>query len=82
MLVREGQRQGVRRMVVTHAMNPPIEMDVPRMRETARLGAFIEFVGSSLETPDSPARMDRFAEAIRKIGPEFCRPVVRPGAER
>ena len=71
-LVREGQRQGVRRMVVTHAMNPPIEMDVPRMQEAARLGAFIEFVGSSLETPDSPARMDRFAEAIRKIGPEFC----------
>ena len=31
MLVREGQRQGVRHMVVTHAMNPPIEMDVPRM---------------------------------------------------
>ncbi len=72
MLVREGQRQGVRHMVVTHAMNPPIEMDVPRMQEAARLGAFIEFVGSSLETPDTPARMDRFADAIRKIGPEFC----------
>jgi hypothetical protein len=71
-LVREGQRQGVRHMVVTHAMNPPIEMDVPRMQEAARLGAFIEFVGSSLETPDTPARMDRFADAIRKIGPEFC----------
>ncbi len=72
MLVREGQRQGVRHMVVTHAMNPPIEMDVPRMQEAARLGAFIEFVGSSLETPDTPARMDRFADAIRRIGPEFC----------
>lgn len=72
MLVREGQRQGVRHMVVTHAMNPPIEMDVPRMQEAARLGAFIEFVGSSLDTPDTPARMDRFADAIRKIGPEFC----------
>jgi len=72
MLVREGRRQGVRHMVVTHAMNPPIEMDVPRMQEAAKLGAFIEFVGSSLETPDAPARMDRFADAIRKIGPEFC----------
>ena len=72
MLVREGQRQGVRHMVVTHAMNPPIEMDVPRMQEAAGLGAFIEFVGSSLETPGTPARMDRFADAIRKIGPEFC----------
>jgi hypothetical protein len=71
-LIREGQRQGVRHMVVTHAMNPPIEMDVPRMQEAARLGAFIEFVGSSLETPEAPARMDRFAEAIRTIGPAFC----------
>ena len=53
-------------------MNPPILMDLLQMQEAARLGALIEFVGSSLETPDTPARMDRFAEAIRKIGPEFC----------
>jgi hypothetical protein len=72
MLVREGRQQGVRRMIVTHAMNPPIEMDVPRMQEAVKLGAFIEFVGSSLETPDTPQRMDRFADAIRKIGPAFC----------
>ena len=31
MLVREGKRQGVQRMVVTHAMNPPVLMDLPRM---------------------------------------------------
>ena len=72
MLLREGQRQGVRRMVVTHAMNPQILMDVLKMQEAARLGALIEFVGSSLDTPDAPARMDRFADAIRKIGPQFC----------
>jgi len=72
MLLREGQRQGVRHMMVTHAMNPPILMDVLQMQEAAGLGAFIEFVGSSLETPDAPARMDRFADAIRKIGPQFC----------
>ena len=72
MLLREGQRQGVRHMVVTHAMNPPILMDVPKMQEAAKLGAFIEFVGSSLETPDTPGRMDGFADAIRRIGPQFC----------
>ena len=72
MLVREGRRQGVRHMIVTHAMNPPIEMDVARMQDAARLGAFIEFVGSSLETTDTPQRMDRFADAIRTIGPAFC----------
>ena len=72
MLVREGKKQGVQRMVVTHAMNPPIVMDVARMKEAAQLGAFIEFVGGSLESADANERMDRFAAAIKAIGPEFC----------
>lgn len=72
MLLREGRRQGVQHMVVTHAMNAPIRMSVPQMQEAARLGAFIEFVGSSPVAADASARYDRFAEAIRAIGPEFC----------
>src|SRR6476661_4998822 len=42
MLVREGKRQGVQHMVVTHAMNDPIRMTVPQMQEAAKLGAFVE----------------------------------------
>ena len=72
MLLREGRRQRVGRMVVTHAMNAPILMDIGQMQEAARLGAFIEFVGSSMRTPDARERVDRFADAIRRIGPEFC----------
>jgi len=72
MLVREGRRQGVAHMVVTHAMNPPIEMSFAQMQEASRQGAFIEFVGQSLAAPDAPARLGRFAEAIRTVGPEFC----------
>lgn len=72
MLLREAKRAGVQRMVVTHAINPPVLMTVPQMQEAAKLGAFIEFVGSTLRPPDAQARMDRFADAIRKIGPEFC----------
>ena len=72
MLLREGRRQGVQHMVVTHAMNPPILMDVPQMQEAVKLGAFIEFVGGSLDGADAPARIDRFADAIRRIGPESC----------
>jgi hypothetical protein len=72
MLLREGRRQGVQRMVVTHAMNAPVLMNVPQMQEAAKLGAFIEFVGGSLATADAGARLDRFADAIRQIGPEFC----------
>lgn len=72
MLLREARRQGVQHMVVTHAMNAPVLMDVPQMQEAAKLGAFIEFVGGSLAGADAQARIDRFADAIRRIGPEFC----------
>ena len=72
LLVREARRQGVQRIVVTHAMNAPILMSVPQMQEAAKLGAFIEFVGSSPVAADAADRYDRFADAIRKVGPEFC----------
>ena len=71
-LLAEARRQGVQHMVVTHAANDPVLMTVPQMQEAAKNGAFIEFVGGSLSTADAKARMDRFADAIRKIGPEFC----------
>ena len=72
MLLREGRRQNARRMVVTHAMNAPIEMTVAQMKEAASLGAFIEFVGSTPVSPDAGERYDRFAAAIKQIGPEHC----------
>jgi hypothetical protein len=72
LLLTEGRRQGVAHMVVTHAMNPPILMDVPQMQEAATRGAFIEFAGQSLATADAAARVSRFADAIRKVGPQFC----------
>jgi hypothetical protein len=43
-----------------------------QMQDAAKLGAFIEFVGGSLASADVAARMDRFGDAIRKIGLEFC----------
>ena len=72
MLVREAKRQGVQHIVVTHAMNDPIRMTVPQMQEAAKLGGLVEFVGGNIEDADGKARMDRFADAIKKIGPEFC----------
>ena len=59
-------------MVVTHAMNAPILMDVAQMKEAASLGALIEFAGSTLRTADAPARIDRYAAAIRQVGPAAC----------
>jgi predicted metal-dependent phosphotriesterase family hydrolase len=72
MLLREARRQGVQRMVVTHAMNAPIQMTVAQMQEAAKLGAFLEFVGSSPVNADAPARYDRFAQAIKQVGPDVC----------
>jgi uncharacterized protein DUF6282 len=72
MLVREARRQGAQHIVVTHAMNEPVAMTIAQMQEAAREGAFIEFVGGSLATADAGARMDRFADAIRKIGVQSC----------
>jgi Family of unknown function (DUF6282) len=72
LLLQEGRRQGAAHMVATHAMNPPIVMDVRQMQEAARLGAFIEFVGGSLAAAGAAARIDGFANAIRTVGPEFC----------
>jgi hypothetical protein len=53
-------------------MNAPIEMTVAQMKEAASLGALIEFVGSTPISPDAGQRYDRFAAAIRQIGPQFC----------
>ena len=47
-------------------------MDVAQMQEATKLGAYIEFVAGSLATPDAGARLDRYADAIRKVGPAFC----------
>jgi hypothetical protein len=72
LVLREAKRQGVRRMIVTHAMNTPVSMTVAEMQEAASLGALIEFVGGSLTSADAETRMNRYADAIRQIGPEFC----------
>jgi hypothetical protein len=72
MLLREAKQQGVRHMVVTHAMNAPILMTIAQMRDAAALGAFIEFVGASMWTADAAVRVDRIADAIRHVGPQFC----------
>ena len=71
MMLGEGRRQGVQHMVVTHAMNAPILMNVAQMQQAAKEGAFIEFCGSSMLNAGAAARVDNFADAIRKVGSEF-----------
>jgi hypothetical protein len=72
MLLREGRRLGVAHMVVTHAMNAPILMNVAQMQEATKQGAFIEFAGGAVGGATAAARIDKYADAIRMIGPDFC----------
>ena len=68
LLIREGRRQGVKNMLVTHAMTAPVKMSVAEMQEAARLGAYLEFVWVK---PGSDAAKNA-AQAIRQVGPEYC----------
>jgi hypothetical protein len=46
-IIREARRQGVGRIVVTHAMLAPVGMTIPQMQEAAKEGAYL----SSSTTP-------------------------------
>ncbi|MBV8894600.1 MAG: hypothetical protein JO266_21920 [Acidobacteria bacterium] len=63
MILHEAKRQGVKRMVVTHALTAPVRMNIDQMREAAQLGAFIELVYGRMNGAE-------YARAIREIGPE------------
>jgi len=70
MILREAHRQGVRHMVVTHAMIAPVHMSIPQMREAAQEGAYIEFVYNALIGPNQELTIAEYAAAIRAVGPE------------
>ncbi len=73
MIIREAKRQGVKHIVVTHAMLAPIRMSIAQMKEAAGMGAKLEFVYHSvLEPPGKGLTMDELAQAIRQVGPEHC----------
>ena len=64
LVVREGHRQGVQHMIVTHPMIGSISMSEALMKEAASLGAFLEFDFRNLLTEHTELDM------IRTLGPE------------
>jgi len=72
LLLREGKRQGVRHMVVTHAMQTPVLMNIAQMQAAAKEGAFVEFVSGSLAGRGGQERATTYADAINKVGAESC----------
>src|ERR1039458_124843 len=72
LLLREARAQGVKEMVVTHAMLSPTSMTIPQMQEAAKLGAYIEFVYNGLIGGSKQFDFADYAKAIREVGVEHC----------
>lgn len=72
LLLQEARKQGVKQMVVTHAMLSPISMTIPQMQQAAKLGAYIEFVYNGLVGGSPQFGFTDYAKAIRAIGVDHC----------
>ncbi len=72
MEIREARAQGVKHMVVTHAMIAPIHMSDTQMREAARMGAYIEFVYNGVSGREKEFTFKDYVRAIRYVGVEHC----------
>ncbi len=70
-LLREGAQLGIKRMIVTHASQSVVAMDISDQKEAASLGAFIEHSFFALtESCPNPISMELFSEQIREVGVE------------
>lgn len=70
LVIREARRQGIERIIVTHAMGRPVDMNLAQMREAASLGATIEFVGGYVVGERAAVTVQQYYDAIRAIGPD------------
>jgi hypothetical protein len=68
-VLRAAKTAGVSRFVVSHALGLQINMTVEQMRESAALGAYIEF---SYNGGERPQKFPQYARVIRALGPEYC----------
>jgi microsomal dipeptidase-like Zn-dependent dipeptidase len=72
LLIREARAQGVKHMVVTHAMLAPIQMSEAQMKDAANMGAYVEFVYNGLLGSYKEFTPKDYARAIRSVGTEHC----------
>ena len=71
MIVREAKRQGVKQIVVTHAMIAPVRMSTAQMQQASKDGAYIEFVYNGLIGPNREYAIADYVKAIRAVGVEW-----------
>jgi hypothetical protein len=72
MVIHEAHERGVKHIVATGPYDRIVNMSIPQMQQAAREGAYIEFAYNNTLGAHRHRTMSEFAEAIRKIGPEFC----------
>ena len=72
MLIRSARSAGVERIVVTHAMLPPVKMSIEEMKQAAAGAAYLEFVYGGLIGPNKAFDIQDYSAAIRAVGPEHC----------
>ena len=72
LLIRAAKDLGIDRIVVTHAMLPPVKMTVEQMKQATALGAYLEFVYNALIGPNKVFDIPEYAAAIRAVGPDHC----------
>jgi hypothetical protein len=68
MVIREAKQQGIARILVTHAMGPPVGMNMTQMKEAVALGAYIEFVGGMTMGEHKAFTPKQYLDAIRELG--------------
>jgi hypothetical protein len=70
LLIQEAKSRGIEHVVVTHAMQGPIYMNLEQLKQAAGMGAFLEFVVDGLLLPDSDlaSEMGKYAALIRAVG--------------
>jgi hypothetical protein len=72
LLIRAAKDLGIDRIVVTHAMLPPVKMTVEQMKRATAMGAYLEFVYNALIGSGKTFEMPQYGAAIRAVGPEQC----------
>ena len=69
-LIRAARSLGIDRIIVTHAMKPPVKMSVDQMKQAAKLGAFLEFDYQATIGATKVFDLRDYTPAIRAVGPE------------
>jgi hypothetical protein len=68
LVIREARKQGVTRIVATHAMGHPVSMTVAQMKEAVSQGAYIEFVVNFIQGDRKTFEVKQYVDAIRELG--------------